>query len=388
MRLLKRLKNRVLTNLEALTSEMKASKFSTGAFLKLTTSIDSALLNRTLSADYIETTQDADTVNDIGPDYYARYDHDHTEYLRHKNVVAATEYNTGEKPEDLALARHEHPEFYRRGFKTDQAYRLTGRIPQVLAPADHEHSEYIPRDAVVQRAYQVDGVTAEDLAPAQHEHEEYYERNETVTQADSLITEHNVVVPVEALVPVQHNHDDRYYTKKEATGLFVHDQIFGSTRELEMTYIRVPTSAFATLGASVAPGTADYSYLQAPHGLTGFQSAAVLTLPVPDEYTRETFYVGCEVHDFWVTPGSYVTGVIPHRSTITPGGPVIVTCTIRGVIPSVEVLGPSGTVEGKSEWISIYFAGQRFTIKAFDFQDAFSAIKVRALVLVSYAYST
>jgi len=388
MRLLKRLKNRVLDHLETLSSGIKASECSTGAFLKLTTSIDAALLNRALSADYIETAEDANTVQDIGPDYYARYDHDHHEYLRHKNVVAATEFDTGETPGDLALGFHFHPEFYRRGFKTEQSYRLTDRIPQVLAPATHEHSAYIPRDEVVQRAYQVDGVTAEDLSPANHEHQEYYERGETVTQADSLITAEGVVVPVEALAEALHNHNDRYYTKKEATGLFVHDQIFGNTEELEMVSIKVPTSAFSSLSATVSPGTADYSYLQAPYGLTGFQSAAVLTLQVPDTYSRDNYYVRCEVHDFWVTPGSYVTVTLPNLVLISLSGTVLVTRTVRGVLPSVEVLGPSGAVEGKSEWVSVYFSGQKFTIKAIDFQDAFSAIKVRALVLMSYAYST
>lgn len=384
MRLLKVLKDRVLLYLEAQLAGMKSEESATGAFLTLATSIDTGLMSRVLSADYIETVEDSDTVSDISADAYARHNHLHPQYLRLENADTATGFDTGEAPSDIAYAPHFHDNYYRKGFKVDTARRLTGRIPQLLAPVEHEHPNYIPRDEIVDRAYRIDGVTAEELAPADHEHTEYYGRTETVTSADSFIAADGLVLPIEALALAEHEHPDQYYNKKEATGLFVHDQIFGNTEELEMVTIRVPSVELGGMGASVAPGSADYSYLQAPHGLTGFSSSAVLTLPVASSAARTTNYVCAELHDLWVTPGSFVTISLPSVIMEGPsGGTVLMTPTIQGVIPSVEVLGASGAVEGKSEWVSIYFSGSSFSVRAFNFQDAISALKVRALVLYS-----
>lgn len=155
-------------------------------------------------------------------------------------------------PEQLASADHKHPEYVEWDELVVEAEALNGIPADDFARRNHEHPEYLKKTDVVDAAIEIDGLTASDLAPFYHDHgSEYYRPDEDVHDTWELVDESGNKYTPSSFAWADHTHSE-YLTQEEADEKFLlKDEPFLAARYVKAKIINVkPTTTVEDVGTT------------------------------------------------------------------------------------------------------------------------------------------
>ena len=345
-------------------SKYKAKEASLLSLLDTLKTTSAMVTNDAMAIDYIKVASDSEYLKGNTADDFEVADHTHSEYLRANNVFGAVGFYDESRPKDYAKASHTHMEYLKRTETAEVAQKLGGKDPSEYARTEHTHDNLVPIGVTVGAATIIDGMTVADLAPKEHTHSEYHLATDIVSEATVFVDSNDEIQSPSIFASADHEHED-YITKEEATAWLVTGDVMPNADKIEVNYIDFKYSDIASLDYQVNVGT-NYDYTQTPFVVNGFPCPASISVTI--DLSEAAAYAVTEPIDLWLMPGTYVSLSVEDE--------------VLGILPHIEVIGASGNLQGKSNWISIYYSGNNIVVKALDFYDAFSALKVRLIVFV------
>jgi len=344
-----------------------AGRGAVGSLLRVPYTAAAGLISSDIGADYATVTDNSGLLGGLSPEDFALFEHTHPYALREGENISC-QFSNGITADLLSPADHYHREYRRRGDTHTTAEALGGLSLSEYSLASHTHDEYVPRSEYFTAAasYTIGGLSASQLAPAEHIHGEYIPIDEPVAEAENFLNSHGLVISVTSLAEAGHNHDDNFYTKRQASQIFISDGVLGNTDRLSIDTLNATLSGYIT---GYGRGSADYAMLLFPYNTEGLSPSAYVSADLATvEVSQKN--VSLQFFDLWLMPGCYVT------LSIGAGSEVV------GVLPSVTLKSAFGEMAGKSTYVTVYYKGSEVYVRAVEYEDVFTSMKVRLAVLV------